>query len=107
MNDIKSNGLVPIIAQALDVMKAKAGHDIPLEKINLAELSILSDKKDYSNIKSFVGTPAASVGESEITNRLVTAIITNEFANDYFILASKSQFYDNINKLKSISLSNK
>ena len=42
MNEIKSNGLVPIIAQALEVMEAKAGHNIPLDKINLAELSRLT-----------------------------------------------------------------
>ena len=42
MNDIKSNGLVPIIAQALEVMEAKAGHNIPLDKVNLAELGRLT-----------------------------------------------------------------
>ena len=42
MNDIKGNGLVPIIAQALEVMEAKAGHNIPLDKVNLAELGRLT-----------------------------------------------------------------
>jgi hypothetical protein len=34
LNDIKGNGLVPIISQALEVMEAKAGHNIPLDKVN-------------------------------------------------------------------------
>ncbi|MBR1696800.1 MAG: transposase, partial [Anaerovibrio sp.] len=42
MNDIKGNGLVPIIAQALEVMEAKAGCNIPLDKVNLAELGRLT-----------------------------------------------------------------
>ena len=42
MNNIKSNGLVPIIAQALEVMEAKTGHNIPLDKVNLAELGRLT-----------------------------------------------------------------
>ena len=42
MNETKSNGLVPIIAQAIDVMEAKAGHKISLNEINLAELGRLT-----------------------------------------------------------------
>ncbi|WP_027405960.1 hypothetical protein [Anaerovibrio sp. RM50] len=38
MNDIKGNGLVPIIAQALEVMEA----NIPLDKVNLAEFGRLA-----------------------------------------------------------------
>ena len=42
MNETKSNGLLPIIAQAIEVMEAKAGYKISLNEINLAELGRLT-----------------------------------------------------------------
>ena len=42
MNETKSNGLIPIIAQAIEIMEAKIGRPIPLNKINLAELGRLT-----------------------------------------------------------------
>lgn len=42
MNETKSNGLIPIIAQAIELMEAKLGHPIPLKKVNLAELRRLT-----------------------------------------------------------------
>ena len=38
MNNIKDNGLDPIIAQAIEEMEVEAGNNFSLEKINLAEL---------------------------------------------------------------------
>ena len=38
MKEISSNGLSPIIAQAIEEMKAEQGKNFSLEKINLAEL---------------------------------------------------------------------
>lgn len=38
MDTNKRNGLVPIIAQAIEEMEVETGFSIPLENINLAEL---------------------------------------------------------------------
>ena len=38
MKETSSNGLAPIIAQAIEEMKAEQGKNFSLEKINLAEL---------------------------------------------------------------------
>ena len=38
MKELASNGLSPIIAQAIEEMKAEQGKNFSLEKINLAEL---------------------------------------------------------------------
>lgn len=42
MNETKSNGFLPIIAQAIEVMEAKAGYKISLNEINLAKLGRLT-----------------------------------------------------------------
>lgn len=42
MNENKSHGLVPIIAQAIEIMEAKLGRPLSLDKVNLAELGRLT-----------------------------------------------------------------
>ena len=43
MNESPRNGLVPIIAQAIEKMEAEKGESIPLDEISLAELGRLRD----------------------------------------------------------------
>ena len=38
MEEARGNGYVPIIAQAIEEMKAARGDSFPLEQVNLAEL---------------------------------------------------------------------
>lgn len=42
MNENKSHGLVAIIAQAIEIMEAKLGRPLSLDKVNLAELGRLT-----------------------------------------------------------------
>ena len=45
MNESYGNGYVPIIAQAIEEMKAEQGASFSLEQINLAELELCVDRQ--------------------------------------------------------------
>lgn len=91
MNENKSNGLLPIIAQAIDVMEAKTGKPIPLNEINLAELGRLTgltrSKLRTLKRKGFVDTNNTKVtvdskksklhGFEEFINTLLKLGVTN------------------------------
>lgn len=64
---------------------------------------LLSNKNDYSNIKAFIDKHTGTFNNDD-SLRLVTAITTNNFENDFFILVSQSHFDENINKLENIPL---
>lgn len=42
MNENKSHGLLPIIAQAIEIMEVQKGHSLSIDELNLAELGRLT-----------------------------------------------------------------
>lgn len=90
MDNLKRNGLMPIIADAIAEMEAELGNTIPLEKINLAELGrrtgISRSKLRRLKKKGFVLDVLPSVtnstrktmqGFSETVNSLLRLGVTN------------------------------
>lgn len=74
------------------------------KSIDNINLYFFTNKKDYSNIMTYLNSLSSSTlvhARNELNHELLDSL-TSINNNNYFILASKSKYNENIKKIKSI-----
>ena len=114
INSYSSKTLIINYSELISIDRITINVDVPIkiDVINCMHnirLYLLSNKIDYSQIKSYIDnqdTPLNLSSSNENVQRLFSAIKDANYAHDVFILASDSQYELNISKVKSIISTN-